>query len=113
MVLGVKCFVADVSGHVIVGIAYGSVGADVFAEVSRPAGDGDEILRVFVGDGVVERVGGGHGADQDEHDQAHAFLSVVGAVEEADAGAGEDEQAADVERRRLGYLREPCKVWDL
>ena len=46
-----------------------------------------------VGDGVVERVGGGHGADENEHDEAHAFLPVVGAVGEADAGAGEDEQA--------------------
>ena len=38
-------------------------------------------------------------SDEDEHDEAHAFLSVVGAVKETDAGAGEDEQAADVERR--------------
>jgi hypothetical protein len=42
---------------------------------------------------VVERVGGGDGADEDEHDEAHALLAVVGAVEEADAGAGEDQQA--------------------
>ena len=56
----------------------------------------------LIGDGVVESVGGGDGADEDQHDEAHAFLSVIGAVEEADAGAGEDEQAADVERRRLG-----------
>ena len=51
---------------------------------------------------MVEGVGGGDGADEDEHDEAHALLAVVGAVEEADAGAGEDEQGADVEGRRGG-----------
>ena len=56
------------------------------------------------GDGVVERVGGGNGADEDEHDQAHALLSVVGAVEEADAGAGEHQQRADGPRWRLLVL---------
>ena len=60
-------------------------------------------------DGVVERVGRGHRADEDEHDQAHALLAVVGAVEEADAGAGENQQRADGPRRRrvvLGRLVE-------
>ena len=51
---------------------------------------------------MVERVGGGDGADQDEHDEAHALLAVVGAVEVADAAAGADEQQTDVERRRRG-----------
>src|SRR5579862_9699703 len=54
---------------------------------------------------MVQRVGGGDGADEDEHDQAHSFLPIVGAVEEADARAGEDEQAANPERRRFGALR--------
>ena len=62
-------------------------------------GEGDDRIPV---DRVVQGVGRGHGADQDEHDEAHALLAVVGAMGEADASAGEDEQAADVERRRLG-----------
>ena len=73
-------------------------------------GDGDEILRILVGDGMVESVGGGNGADENQHDQAHAFLSVVRAVEEADAGAGENQQAADVERRRLGAFGSLVKL---
>ena len=51
---------------------------------------------------MVESVGGGNGADEDEHDEAHALLAVVGAVGEADAGAGEDEQGANPEGRRRG-----------
>ena len=54
---------------------------------------------------AVQRIGGRHGADQDQHDQAHALLAVVGAVREADAGAGEDQDAADPQRRRLVALR--------
>ena len=46
-------------------------------------------------DGVVERIGGGHRANQDEHDEAHAFLAVIGAVGEADAGASQDQQRAN------------------
>ena len=53
---------------------------------------------------MVQRVGGGHGADQDQHDEAHAFLAVIGTVEEADAGAGEDEHAANPEGGRFGAL---------
>ena len=50
--------------------------------------------------GVVQRVGCRHGSDEDEHDEAHALLAVVGSVEEADAGAGEHHQRANGERRR-------------
>ena len=67
-------------------------------------GGGDEVLHVAGGDGVVQRVGRGHGADEDEHDEAHALLPVVGAVEEADAGAGEHQQRADGPRRRRVVL---------
>src|SRR5580698_7671613 len=99
--IGGEILVADVGGHVIVGVADNGIGADVFVDgVGGLLGDGDEILGILIGDGVVERVGGGNGADQDQHDQAHAFLSIVRAVEKADAGAGEDEQAAYVERWR-------------
>ena len=50
---------------------------------------------------MVERIGRRHRADQDEHDQAHTLLAVVGAVEKADAGAGQYEEPADpVWRRR-------------
>lgn len=55
-----------------------------------------------MGDGVVERVGGGHGADENQHDETHTFLAVVGAVGEADASAGEQEECANPEGRRLG-----------
>ena len=54
--------------------------------------------------GAVERVGRRHGADQDQHDQAHALLAVVRAVGEAHAGAGQDQHAADPDRRRLVAL---------
>ena len=53
---------------------------------------------------MVERVGGGDGADEDEHDEAHALLPVVGAVREADAGAGKQQQGANGPRRRLVVL---------
>ena len=52
-------------------------------------GDRYKILGLSWGDGVVQRVGRGHGTDEDEHDQAHAFLAVVRTVKEADSGAGE------------------------
>jgi hypothetical protein len=34
-------------------------------------------------------------ADENQHDQAHAFLSIVGAVEEAYQRAGEDKDPAN------------------
>ena len=46
---------------------------------------------------AVERIGRRHRADQDQHDQPHALLTVIRAMEEADAGAGQDQQAADPE----------------
>ena len=54
---------------------------------------------------AVERVGGRHHADQDQHDQPHAFLAVVRAVREADARARQDQDAANPQRRRRGALR--------
>ena len=53
----------------------------------------EERLNVAVRHGAVQRIGRRHDADQDQHDQAHALLAVVRAVREADAGAGEDQQA--------------------
>ena len=102
----VELFGADVVGEVGAGVADDGVGRDVVVEdLLGLLGDGGEGLDLAEADRVVEGVGGGHGADQDEHDQAHALLAVVGAVTEADAGAGEDEQGANPERRRLGALR--------
>ena len=43
-------------------------------------------------------------ADQDQHDQSHALLAVVGAMREADAGAGPDQQQANPQRRRLIFV---------
>ena len=54
---------------------------------------------------MVQRIRGRDCADQNEHDQPHALLSVVGAVGEADARAGQDQQAADPERRRFVAFR--------
>jgi len=61
---------------------------------------GNELLDVFPGHRVVQGVGGGHGADENEHDQAHALLAVVGPMTEADTGAGKNEQRADRPRWR-------------
>jgi hypothetical protein len=61
---------------------------------------GDEVLDVVRGHGVIEGVGGGHGADEDEHDEAHTLLAVVRSVEEADASAGEHQENADGEGGR-------------
>src|SRR5258705_6379575 len=54
---------------------------------------------------MVQRVGGGDSSDQDEHDQTHSLLTVVGPVGEAHAGAGEQQQRANPERRRLRAFR--------
>ena len=54
---------------------------------------------------AVQRIGGGHRADQDQHDEAHALLAVVRAMGEGDARAGEDEQAANPPGRRRLALR--------
>ena len=56
---------------------------------------------VTFGRRAIERVGRRRDADQDQHDEAHALLAVVGAVEERDQRAGQDQQPADPERWRL------------
>ena len=59
---------------------YGA-GLDVVVERTRYLrGDGGEGLHVPGADGVIERIGSGDRADEDEHDETHALLSVVGAV---------------------------------
>ena len=99
---------ADVARDVVARIADHRIGGNVMVEdVGRLLRDGDEVLRLLGGDGVVQRVRGGDRADQDQHDQPHALLSVVRAVRKADAGAGENQQRANPEWRRLGALREP------
>ena len=60
---------------------------------------------------MVEGVGCGDGADEDKHDEAHALLAVVGAVEETDSGAGEHHQDADGPRRRLLALGRLIEGW--
>ena len=49
----------------------------------------------------IDRVDARQDSDQDQHDEAHAFLAVVGSVREADAGTGEHEQQPDPPDRRL------------
>jgi hypothetical protein len=70
-------------------------------DLPRLFGGGDKALHLRRADGVVEGIGRGNGADEDEHDEAHALLAVVGTVEEADAGAGEHHEGANGPRRRL------------
>ena len=53
------------------------------------------MAELAVGHRSVQRISGGHDADQDEHDQPHALLTVVRPVREADAGARQDQDAAD------------------
>ena len=101
-----QLFGADVVGDLGAGI-----GAENAVLIHVPVEDvpgllagGDELLHILCGNGMVQRVCGGHRADQDQHDQAHALLPVIGAVEEADAGAGEHHQRANRPRRRLVVL---------
>ena len=65
---------------------------------------GDELLHLHGTDSVIERVGRGDGTNENEHDQAHSFLSVIGAMVEADTGAGANQQGANGPRRRLVVL---------
>ncbi|MNE31782.1 hypothetical protein D3C80_1253650 [compost metagenome] len=70
-------------------------------------GDGGELHGLAFGHRAIEGVGHGQGADQNQHDQAHAFLAIVGAVGKGHTGAGEDQDGADPPGRRrfaLGSL---------
>ncbi|MNO98893.1 hypothetical protein D3C76_906520 [compost metagenome] len=70
-------------------------------------GHGGKLQRLIRGHGAVQRIGHRQGPDQNQHDQPHAFLTVIGAVGEGHAGAGQDQQAANPPRRRniaLGLL---------
>ncbi|MNF64671.1 hypothetical protein D3C84_464110 [compost metagenome] len=63
-------------------------------------GHGGELQCLIGGHGAVQCIGHRQGADQNQHDQAHAFLAVVGAVGEGHAGAGQDQHPADPPWRR-------------
>src|SRR4029077_8350452 len=73
-------------------------------------GDGDEILRLLEGDGMIQSVSRRNRADQDQHDQTHSLLTIVRSMEETDAGASEDQQATDIKRRRLGSFGGAIKL---
>ena len=62
-------------------------------------GDGGELQRLIGRHGAVQRIGHRQRADQNQHDQAHAFLAVVGTVGERDPGAGHNQHAANPPRR--------------
>ena len=66
----------------------------------RPAPRSDAWLVL-----MIHGVSGRQDADQDQHDQSHALLAVVRAVPEADAGAGQHQQAANPQRRRFVLFR--------
>ena len=79
------------------------VGMTIQDDYSLP-GSGDELLHTVGGDGVVQRINSRDGTDEDEHDQAHALLSVIGAVEKADAAARKHHQSANRPRwRRFAF----------
>ena len=101
--VGLQLLGADIIGNLCA-----SIGSQNALRVHMPVEDvpgllrsGDEVLNIVSGNSMVERVGGGHCADQNEHDKAHAFLSVVGAVRKADSGACQQQQGADGPWRRL------------
>ena len=77
------------------------LGARAVENMAGLLAGGNELLNIVGSDGVIEGVCGGHGADENQHNQAHPLLSVVGAVEEADTRAGEHQQRPDPYRRRL------------
>ena len=62
--------------------------------VEHPGGfprDGNEILRLLGRDGVIQGVTRGDGADQDQHDEPDALLTIIGAVGKAHPGAREQD----------------------
>src|SRR5580698_8080868 len=113
--VGRELFGANVIGYFFARVANDGGRRDVMIQHVRSlGGDGDEILRLLIGDGVIDGVRGGYRADEDEHDEAHAFLAVIGTVEEADSRAGDHEQDANPEGRRFVALRRliQCLVGD-
>ncbi len=54
--------------------------------------------------GAVQRVRRRHRADENQHDEAHALLPVVGAVRKTHSGAGQHQQCANQQgRRRVAF----------
>ena len=69
-------------------------------------GDGGELQSLIGWHGAVQRIGHWQRADQNQHDQAHAFLAIVGTVGKRHAGAGHDQHAANPPRwRRVAFRR--------
>ncbi len=66
---------------------------------------GDKLRGAGFARRAIQRIGRRHDADQDQHDEAHALLAVVGAVKERHQRAGEDQEAADPPGRRGVRLR--------
>ena len=65
---------------------------------------GNEGLNFQGADSMVQRIGRGNCADEDEHDQAHALLAIVRTVKEADTGTGKNKQSPDGPRwRRVAF----------
>ncbi len=50
---------------------------------------------------AVQGIGHGQGTHQNQHDQPHAFLPIVGAVGKRYAAAGQNQQAPDPDRGRV------------
>ncbi len=55
----------------------------------------------FSGQAEIDGVDPGQHPDENEHDQAHALLAVIGAMGKTDARAGQEQERADRPRGRL------------
>ena len=96
----------DILGHRRARIADDAVPGALGGNHRRGGGRGLlELRHLRFRQRAVQRISRRHGADQDQHDQAHALLTVVRTVREADTGAGQDQEAANPQRRRLVAFR--------
>ena len=64
-----------------------------------------ECIELLPGAGILQGESGREDADEDQHDQPHPLLAIVGSVREANPGAGEHEQGADPTRWRMIGIR--------
>ena len=80
-----------------------SSGVTVHLEGDRLRVRGQRLDRRLAG-ALIHGVGGGQDSNQDQHDQPHALLPIVGSVPKANAGAGEHQQTANPQRRRFVFF---------
>src|SRR6202020_3342429 len=77
--IGRKLLGADVVRYFFAGVGNHGAGRDVVIEdAGGLGGNGHEVLSLLRVHGMIHGVGGGNGSDQDEHDQTHSLLAIVG-----------------------------------